>query len=220
MGRAVLTITVFAAAFRVCGWTPAASAQDVFRAAPGTYAPRYDPRHDDRRTPYPVVPYAVVLDDPLRGPDGRVPAPARQPRGTIELIVRPVTAQAFVDGFFVGTVDDFARGGGPLVEAGVHRVELRARGYDTARFEVYVPANGTATYRKVLSAVPPEVNAVSGISPQGSQGPAEPAVLAPRTFYVVAGCYAGDKPPQRDRLPAACDVTQVRQVPGLGTSAR
>ncbi|MGH9257312.1 MAG: hypothetical protein ACRD3C_22360 [Vicinamibacterales bacterium] len=35
----------------------------------------------------------------------------------------------------------------------------------------------------------------------------------PKTFYVIPGCYAGDKPPEPEWLPAGCDASNMRVVP-------
>jgi hypothetical protein len=35
----------------------------------------------------------------------------------------------------------------------------------------------------------------------------------PKTFYVIPGCYAGDRPPQPDRLPKGCDRSRMRVIP-------
>jgi hypothetical protein len=46
--------------------------------------------------------------------------------------------------------------------------------------------------------------------------PAPPrAVVAhgPDTFYVIAGCYAGNHPPNPARLPKNCDLTKLRTLP-------
>jgi len=40
----------------------------------------------------------------------------------------------------------------------------------------------------------------------------EPPPFAPtgdRTLYVIPGCYVGNVPPQKVKLPAHCDVTKV-----------
>jgi hypothetical protein len=43
--------------------------------------------------------------------------------------------------------------------------------------------------------------------------PAAPALPGPpKTFYVIEGCYAGDRPPRQDSLPAGCRVEDVRKV--------
>ena len=34
----------------------------------------------------------------------------------------------------------------------------------------------------------------------------------PKTFYVIPGCYAGDRPPEREWLPTGCDISKMRVV--------
>ena len=34
----------------------------------------------------------------------------------------------------------------------------------------------------------------------------------PKTFYVIPGCYAGDRPPALEWLPAGCDISKMRVV--------
>ena len=36
---------------------------------------------------------------------------------------------------------------------------------------------------------------------------------APDTFYVIAGCYAGNRPPDPARLPKGCDASKLRTLP-------
>lgn len=42
----------------------------------------------------------------------------------------------------------------------------------------------------------------------------------PRTFYVIPGCYAGDRPPVIERLPSDCDPSKLRVVPPERLSER
>ena len=35
----------------------------------------------------------------------------------------------------------------------------------------------------------------------------------PKTFYVIPGCYAGDRRPEPEQLPAGCDLRRLRVVP-------
>jgi hypothetical protein len=35
----------------------------------------------------------------------------------------------------------------------------------------------------------------------------------PDMFYVIPGCYAGNRPPNPDRLPKGCDVARMRTTP-------
>jgi len=39
------------------------------------------------------------------------------------------------------------------------------------------------------------------------------AVHGPDTFYVIPGCYAGNRPPNPVRLPKGCDVARLRTTP-------
>ena len=47
---------------------------------------------------------------------------------------------------------------------------------------------------------------------------ASPSVITPsapgkpKTFYVIPGCYAGDRPPALEWLPAGCDMSKMRVV--------
>ena len=120
-----------------------------------------------------------------------------QPDGTLRLEVDPATAQIYVDGEFVGTVEEFNSTGGALL-AGRHDLEIRSPGYDTLRVPVNILPGTMATYRQQLSAAAAPVNR-----------PAAPA--APDTFYVIAGCYAGNRPPDDVVLPKGCDAQRVRR---------
>lgn len=65
-----------------------------------------------------------------------------------------------------------------------------------------------------------------GRVPRGGPGEPPPPAVAPpvaplpvtppgpaKTFYVIAGCYAGDKPPQPEWVPPDCDLSRVRVIP-------
>jgi hypothetical protein len=67
-------------------------------------------------------------------------------------------------------------------------------------FDVLIPSNETITYRTDLLPIGDSVKAVA----------TSPGV--PKTFYVIPGCYAGDKPP-RAKLPRGCDPSKVRAIP-------
>ena len=127
--------------------------------------------------------------------------------GLLRLEVSPGSAQVYVDGAYVSTVDDF-RGTGPAraLSAGTHRIEIRADGYETASFDVRIDPNETTTYRRELKAdQPAQARNVA------------PAI--PKTFYVIPNCYAGDKPPDKDKLPKGCQVLNVRKVPPVVSKA-
>ena len=62
--------------------------------------------------------------------------------------MKPEHGQVYVDGYYVGEVDSFDGVFQKLtLEAGAHRVEIRAEGYETAQFEVMVVPGETVTYK-------------------------------------------------------------------------
>jgi hypothetical protein len=71
--------------------------------------------------------------------------------GHLRLRIEPPTAQVYVDGFYMGTVDDFNGSVQDVtLEAGAHRIEIRAPGFETLTFDVKTEANRTITYRGSL----------------------------------------------------------------------
>ncbi len=174
---------------------------DQFIAGPDTYTNRRDnlPRRHRPRQGYPIgigYGYAPYVTPTPEAREGRV----ELPNGYLHLQMQPTTAQVFVDGYFMGSVDDFRRiiPGRPL-EAGAHRVEVRAPGYEAKAFNVLIPPNETVSYRSDLEATATSVRPVL-------------APALPKTFYVIPGCYAGDKPP-RTKLPRGCDRSKLRAIP-------
>lgn len=175
---------------------------DQFRVGPRFYSPFSDPRVRDRQRPpkfprglgfFPydsyVTPYGL----------GTLP-PEEQPFGYLQLQVVPAAAEVLVDGYYVGSVDDVRRMGvGRALEPGPHRVELRAAGYESVTFDVRIAPEETVVYRRDLAAITPALP------------PPVPGV--PKTFYVIPGCYAGDRPPAAVRLPATCDAANARTIP-------
>jgi hypothetical protein len=68
--------------------------------------------------------------------------------GGIRLKVDPEHAQVYVDGYYVGEVDNFDGIFQKLnLEAGAHRIEIRAEGYLSEQFEVMVIPGETITYK-------------------------------------------------------------------------
>jgi hypothetical protein len=67
--------------------------------------------------------------------------------GSIKLKVKPREAEVYVDGYYMGQVDDFD---GVLqhleLEAGTHRIEVRASGYQPLAFEVRIAPGRTINY--------------------------------------------------------------------------
>lgn len=71
--------------------------------------------------------------------------------GQLRLKVKPEHGQVYVDGYYVGEVDSFDGTFQRMsIEAGAHRVEIRAAGYQTVGFEVMVNPGETVTYKGEL----------------------------------------------------------------------
>jgi hypothetical protein len=78
------------------------------------------------------------------------PQPAAE-IGNLRLVIEPPTAQVYVDGSFVGTVEESNSAlAGLALAAGPHRIEFRAPGYETLTVDVTIPVNRTITYRGEL----------------------------------------------------------------------
>jgi hypothetical protein len=76
--------------------------------------------------------------------------------GSLRLKVQPRDGKVYVDGYFVGVVDSFDGVFQKLaVEAGTHRVEIRADGYEPAQFEIMVTPGETITYKGELKRITP-----------------------------------------------------------------
>ena len=79
----------------------------------------------------------------------------REGRGGLKLKVEPKDAEVYVDGYYMGTVDDFNGTFQRMeLETGPHRVEIRAPGFQTITFDVRIEPNDTVTYRGQLQLLP------------------------------------------------------------------
>jgi hypothetical protein len=75
------------------------------------------------------------------------PLPGRT-YGGVRITEAPRDAQVFVDGYYVGIVDDFDGVFQHVnLEAGQHRIEVRAADYEPLSFDVYVQPGRTITLR-------------------------------------------------------------------------
>jgi hypothetical protein len=129
--------------------------------------------------------------------------PAPPASGWLELTLAPGEAQVYIDGYYAGVVSDFNQPGGLAVEAGPHRVEIRAAGYDTASFDVRLTPERTLAYRE-------DLQPTDGVIPR----PTAPAPKVPEltTFYVIDNCYAGNVRPTEAMLRPGCDPAQVKTI--------
>jgi hypothetical protein len=75
-------------------------------------------------------------------------------RGALKLKVEPQDAEVYVDGYYMGVVDDFNGTFQRMeLEAGAHHLEIRAPGFQTITFDVRIEPNETVTYRGDLQAL-------------------------------------------------------------------
>lgn len=67
--------------------------------------------------------------------------------GALKLKVKPRDGQVYVDGYLVGTVDQFDGMFQKLtLNGGSHKVEIKANGYETAQFDVLITPKQTLTF--------------------------------------------------------------------------
>lgn len=177
------------------------------------YVPKQPRRHSGAYSPY--VPRLSRFPEGAYSP--YVPrlsrwsqqAPPVMP-GSLQLNTMPGTAQIYVDGFYVGIVDDFGSGGRRLnLDPGPHRILLRASGYRDLTFDVFVEPGRAIVYQGDMEALPaaPPSRVVPPAPPGAAVLPGTAA--SPRTMYVIPNCYAGDIPPA-GALPAGCNIRDMR----------
>jgi hypothetical protein len=129
----------------------------------GAYASGFWPRYGYSRYGYPWYGYSGYgySDDtyPMSAPGATTLSDTALPpevqssteNGSLRLDVRPVSAQLFVDGYFVGSVEDFLNTlAGVQLSAGPHRLELRAGGYETLEVDVMIQPGRAITFRADL----------------------------------------------------------------------
>jgi PEGA domain len=88
-------------------------------------------------------------------PAATLPMPASKPTGVLQLEVEPTSAQVYVDGFSVGTVDAVNARGGLTLTTGWHRAEFRMSGYETTAVDVTIDADRTVVARRTLQPTSP-----------------------------------------------------------------
>ena len=104
------------------------------------------------RFPYGVYPYSPFIYPPYEYPlpaAGCVTAEGEtQGTGAVRLDIPQKEAAVYIDGFYVGAVDDFDSATEQLtLRPGPHHIELRATGYQTLSFDVDIRTGKTITYR-------------------------------------------------------------------------
>lgn len=75
-------------------------------------------------------------------------------QGNLKLKVKPRNAKVYVDGYFVGPVDEFDGAFQKLaLNGGRHKVEIRAEGFETAEFDVLITPDQTVTFQGELKRI-------------------------------------------------------------------
>ena len=78
----------------------------------------------------------------------------RGEQGNLKLKVKPRAAKVYVDGYFVGTVDEFDGAFQKLaLNTGRHKVEVKADGFETAEFDVLINPEQTVTFQGELKRI-------------------------------------------------------------------
>ena len=78
----------------------------------------------------------------------------RGEQGNLKLKVKPRAAKVYVDGYFVGTVDQFDGAFQKLaLNTGRHKVEVKADGFETAEFDVLINPEQTVTFQGDLKRI-------------------------------------------------------------------
>jgi len=74
--------------------------------------------------------------------------------GKLRLKIKPREAEVYVDGYYVGQVDDFDGIFQRLhLDSGPHRIEVRAPGYESLSFDVRITPDHTTTYEGELKKI-------------------------------------------------------------------
>jgi hypothetical protein len=78
----------------------------------------------------------------------------RGEQGNLKLKVKPRAAKVYVDGYFVGFVEQFDGAFQKLaLNTGRHKVEIKADGFETAEFDVLINAAQTVTFQGDLKRI-------------------------------------------------------------------
>jgi hypothetical protein len=100
------------------------------------YDPWYDPYGGSYGYPYPVSSYGLVEE------------------GALRLKVKPREAEVHVDGYYFGLVDDFDGVFQQMhLEAGPHRIDVRAPGYEPLTFDVRIEPGHKTTFQGELTRI-------------------------------------------------------------------
>ena len=75
--------------------------------------------------------------------------------GKLRLKIKPREAEVYVDGYYVGIVDEFDGIFQRLhIDSGPHRIEVRAAGFETLTFDVRIAPDHSTTYQGEMKKIP------------------------------------------------------------------
>jgi PEGA domain-containing protein len=118
--------------------------------------------------------------------------------GAARLQVQPKQAQVFVDGYFVGKVDDFDGSLQRLrVEAGEHELEFYLEGYRTVKQRVLFRREGTLTLKHVMEPLAPGETSERPVPAEPPADPGQPR--DPAAPQDAPRARPGDRMPQAAR---------------------
>ena len=155
----------------------------------------FAPRYRDYARDYGEFAYDYQPESSYRLPE--------TPKGHVSIDVLPTSAQVFVDGQYVGL--SYELGSGFTLEVGPHRLEFRADDYEPVSLDTTIEAGRAVTYEGTL---------VRRNAQQSEPSPARAAsVPVGMTIYFIPRCYLGNVPPTGVRLPAGCDISEMKVIP-------
>lgn len=157
---------------------------------------------------YTAMPGTHAAVDAPPPPAPAAPPPVDPSPGVLRLELQPERqVQLFVDGYYVGLLEDFPTG--LALEPGAHRLDLRAEGHAPLALDVKIAAGRSIRYRGALTP-DPDRHAV----PPREAAPAPAAAVPPSTFYLIPGCYLGNVHPKEVTLPPGCELSRlISRVP-------
>jgi hypothetical protein len=168
------------------------------------------PHHRGRSGPnvvYVVPAYGWGLPSMLPAP-APAPAAATEATGTLWLDIEPRgTGEVYIDGYLAGTTLDVR--GSMTLDAGAHRVEVRADGYQPVGVDVRIEAGGAVTLRRTLQPLSAAPEPQAAALPADAPVQPAPAPIARKPVYYIPGCYLGDVPPKDAGLPPTCDPSKT-----------
>jgi hypothetical protein len=158
---------------------------------------------------YVVPAYGWGLPAAAPAPVPTATAEGAEPTGTLWLDVEPRgVGEVYIDGYLAGTTLDVR--GSMTLDAGRHRVEVRAEGYQPVGVDVRIEAGGAVTLRRTLQPAPATPEPPAAGPPATSPArPGAPAPIPRKPFYYIPGCYLGDVPPKDAGLPPTCDPSKT-----------